>query len=146
MSTRRGTHVMTTNLRDRLVLRHYLVAAGLLAASAALSACQPASSARQAAAEPEREPGWTWSDERVMETVNAVRAGRDLQPAQWPDGARVAVLLSFDVDNETVTGLRYGDATVGSLSEGQYGARRALPRSSISSTERACRPRSSYRR
>ena len=119
---------MTTNLRDRLVLRHYLVAAGLLAASAALSACQPASSAPQASAEPEREPGWTWSDERVMETVNAVRAGRDLQPAQWPDGARVAVLLSFDVDNETVTGLRYGDATVGSLSEGQYGARRALPR------------------
>ncbi len=76
----------------------------------------------------ENEPGWTWSDERVAETVNAVRAGRTLQPAEWPDGARVAVLLSFDVDNETVTGLRYGDATVGSLSQGQYGARAALPR------------------
>ena len=38
------------------------------------------------------------------------------------------MLLSFDVDNETVTGLRFGDATVGSLSQGQYGARVALPR------------------
>ena len=73
-------------------------------------------------------PGWQWSDEQVMETVNAVRAGRTLQPESWPGGARVAVLLSFDVDNETVLGLRYGDATVGSLSQGQFGARVALPR------------------
>jgi len=78
--------------------------------------------------EPENEPGWQWSDERVLETVNAVRAGRSLQPETWPGGARVAVLLSFDVDNETVLGLRYGDATVGSLSQGQFGARVALPR------------------
>ncbi len=77
---------------------------------------------------PDAEPGWRWSDERVLETVNAVRAGRSLQPDAWPGGARVAVLFSFDVDNETVTGLRYGDATVGSLSQGQYGARVALPR------------------
>ena len=73
-------------------------------------------------------PGWRWSDEQVLETVNAVRAGRSLQPESWPGGARVAVLLSFDVDNETVLGLRYGDATVGSLSQGEYGARVALPR------------------
>lgn len=73
-------------------------------------------------------PGWEWSDERVVEVVNEVRAGRDLNPDAWPGGARVAVLLSFDVDNETVTGLRFGDATAGSLSQGQYGARVALPR------------------
>ena len=73
-------------------------------------------------------PGWQWTDEEVAATVNEVRAGRDLNPAIWPGGARVAALLSFDVDNETVTGLRYGDATVGGLSQGQYGARRALPR------------------
>lgn len=88
--------------------------------------CQPAPPAEAADETPE--PGWRWSDERVFETVNAVRAGRDLTPATWPGGARVAVLLSFDVDNETVTGLRYGDGTVGSLSQGQYGARVALPR------------------
>ena len=53
------------------------------------------------------EPGWKWSLERVLKTVHHVRAGRSLQPASWPNGARVAVLLSFDVDNET-TALRYG--------------------------------------
>lgn len=80
------------------------------------------------AQEPEQQPGWEWTDERVSETVNAVRAGRSLQPETWPEGGRIAVLLSFDVDNETVTGLRFGDATVGSLSQGEYGARVALPR------------------
>lgn len=113
-------------------MRTHLSDGGFLAASvavlAAASACQFTPPPPQTGTEQQNEPGWKWSDERVMETVNAVRAGRDLQPAQWPNGARVAVLLSFDVDNETVTGLRYGDATVGSLSQGQYGARRALPR------------------
>jgi peptidoglycan/xylan/chitin deacetylase (PgdA/CDA1 family) len=59
--------------------------------------------------------------------VNAVRAGRSLAPKQWPGGARVAVLLSFDVDNETVS-LRFGEPTVGALSQGQYGSRVALQR------------------
>ncbi|MEE4280233.1 MAG: polysaccharide deacetylase [Halieaceae bacterium] len=63
-----------------------------------------------------------------MESVNAVRAGRDLTPEQWPGGARVAVLLSFDVDNETVMGLRDGEVDMGRLSQGQYGHRVALPR------------------
>jgi peptidoglycan/xylan/chitin deacetylase (PgdA/CDA1 family) len=73
-------------------------------------------------------PPWEWTDEEVFDAVNQVRAGRDLTPAEWPDGARVAVLLSFDVDNETVYGLRDGEVSVGPLSEGQYGHRRALPR------------------
>jgi peptidoglycan/xylan/chitin deacetylase (PgdA/CDA1 family) len=59
--------------------------------------------------------------------VNAVRAGRSLQPKQWPGGARVAVLLSFDADNETVS-LRFGEPSIGALSQGEYGARVALDR------------------
>jgi peptidoglycan/xylan/chitin deacetylase (PgdA/CDA1 family) len=59
--------------------------------------------------------------------VNAVRAGRSLQPKQWPNGARVAVLLSFDADNETVS-LRFAEPTIGALSQGEYGARVALDR------------------
>jgi peptidoglycan/xylan/chitin deacetylase (PgdA/CDA1 family) len=39
----------------------------------------------------------------------------------------VAVLLSFDVDNETIW-LRNGDTNVGGLSQGQYGARVGLGR------------------
>jgi peptidoglycan/xylan/chitin deacetylase (PgdA/CDA1 family) len=72
-------------------------------------------------------PPWQWPEERVFDAVNKVRAGRDLNPDHWPEGGQVAVLLSFDVDNETVW-LRNGDTGIGGLSEGQYGARRALPR------------------
>jgi peptidoglycan/xylan/chitin deacetylase (PgdA/CDA1 family) len=72
-------------------------------------------------------PPWEWSEERVFAEVNKVRAGRDLNPDSWPGGGRVAVLLSFDVDNETVW-LRDGDTGVGGLSQGQHGARRGLPR------------------
>lgn len=71
---------------------------------------------------------WNWSDDTVFDAVNQVRAGKDLTPEQWPGGARVAVLLSFDVDNETVMGLRTGEVSIGPLSQGQYGHRVALPR------------------
>lgn len=75
----------------------------------------------------EPDPGWTWSIERVRSAVGQVRAGRDLNPPSWPGGARVAVLLSFDADNETVW-LRFADSNPGSLSQGEYGARRGLGR------------------
>ena len=89
-----------------------------------LAACEDAEDDDDA---PQVQPGWQWSPERVRETVNAVRAGRSLQPRSWPNGARVAVLLSFDVDNETIA-LRFGEPTVGALSQGEYGARVGLER------------------
>lgn len=73
------------------------------------------------------DPPWEWSEERIGIAVNKVRAGRDLTPDSWPGGARVAVMLSFDVDNETLW-LRNGDTNVGGLSQGQYGARVGLGR------------------
>src|SRR5919202_3635738 len=73
------------------------------------------------------EPGWKWSKERILTTVHQVRAGRSLQPRSWPNGARVAALLSFDVDNETIA-LRFGEPTIGGLSQGEYGARVGLGR------------------
>ena len=72
-------------------------------------------------------PGWQWTMDSVRTVVNAVRAGRSLAPAGWPGGSRVAVLLSFDVDNETIP-LRFGEPTVGTLASAQYGARRGLGR------------------
>lgn len=72
-------------------------------------------------------PSWEWTDEQIEAAVNKVRAGRDLNPASWPGGARVAVLLSFDVDNETIW-LRNNDTNVGGLSQGEYGSRVALGR------------------
>ena len=90
----------------------------------ALASCQPSSPEPAA----DQMPPWEWTDAEVHAAVNQVRAGRDLTPATWPDGARVAVLLSFDVDNETVQGLRDGTVSVGPLSQGEYGHRVALPR------------------
>ena len=95
-----------------------LVPAAVLAASPPVHAQQTAPPG----------PPWEWSEEDVRAAVGHVRAGRDLNPDSWPGGARVAVLLSFDVDNETVHGLRDGEVSVGPLSEGEYGSRVALPR------------------
>ena len=63
-------------------------------------------------------PSWEWTDEQIEAAVNKVRAGRDLNPESWPGGARVAVLLSFDVDNETIW-LRNNDTNVGGLVPGR---------------------------
>ena len=94
-----------------------------------LTACLLASCS-DAVAQPVQNPDepWNWTDEYVFSQVNQVRAGRDLTPDSWPGGARVAVLLSYDVDNETIQGLRTGEFSIGPLSQGQYGARVALPR------------------
>ncbi len=75
----------------------------------------------------DQDPPWEWSEDRIEKAVNKVRAGRNLNPDSWPGGARVAVLLSFDVDNETIW-LRNGDTNVGGLSQGEYGARVGLGR------------------
>ena len=83
--------------------------------------------AQQPAQQSNVKPGWQWTFDSAMTVVNAVRAGRSLQPAAWPGGARVAVLLSFDADNETIS-LRYGEPNVGHLSQMQYGARVGLDR------------------
>lgn len=73
------------------------------------------------------EKPWQWDESRWRAIVGKVRAGRSLKPRAWPNGARVAVALSFDSDHESTT-LRWGDSSPGKLSQGQYGARAAIPR------------------
>ncbi len=65
------------------------------------------------------------SDEQITHVVNAVRAGRKLTPKAWPGGARVAVGLSFDIDNELLS--RRTPLPI-PLSQGEYGATTGLPR------------------
>jgi peptidoglycan/xylan/chitin deacetylase (PgdA/CDA1 family) len=50
-----------------------------------------------------------------------------MKPKEWPDGAKVAVALSFDSDHETQT-LRWGHHSPGKLSQGEYGNRVGVPR------------------
>jgi len=103
-------------LRQSHLLRSLMVIAGIMSGTLPSTLAQNTS-----------EP-WNWSEEYVLPQVNQVRAGRDLNPDSWPGGARVAVLLSYDVDNETIQGLRTGNINIGQLSQGQYGSRVALPR------------------
>ncbi len=72
-------------------------------------------------------PVWKWDYPRIAATVNKIRAGRDLTPKPWPNGARVAVALSFDMDAETGF-LRSGYHSAQPLSRGEYGPRVGVPR------------------
>lgn len=70
---------------------------------------------------------WDRTMDDVRSEVELVRAGRDLTPNSWPNGARVAVAFSFDFDSET-TALRDGEDSPGTHSRGEYSARVAVPR------------------
>jgi len=67
------------------------------------------------------QPGTKWSDEELRRTVAAVRVGRKLTPKAWPNGARVAVCLSFDDDTEAPL-LRDGTTSPTTLSASDFGA------------------------
>ena len=77
--------------------------------------------------EKQEELPWKWSLEKVKSTVDKVRAGKDLTPSSWPEGASVAVGLSFDFDAET-NALRDKIVSPGIFSQGEYSARAAIPR------------------
>jgi peptidoglycan/xylan/chitin deacetylase (PgdA/CDA1 family) len=70
---------------------------------------------------------WEWPEARWRQVVGRARAGRSLAPRSWPGGARCAVALSFDSDHETIP-LRDSDESPMRISQGQYGARRGVPR------------------
>src|SRR5262249_6268432 len=72
-------------------------------------------------------PPWKLADAQLRARVGRVRAGRDLTPKSWPNGARVAVGLSFDLDNETGP-LRDGSESPALFAQGEYGSRAGLPR------------------
>jgi peptidoglycan/xylan/chitin deacetylase (PgdA/CDA1 family) len=100
--------------------------AGMFIAMLSGSAALVSPAAQQAPATQPPRP-WTLGEEQIREVVNRVRAGRDLTPKAWPDGARVAVGLSFDLDNETGS-LRDNMHSPALLSQGEYGSRAGLPR------------------
>jgi len=73
---------------------------------------------------PQDDPIWNWSPEKIKKHVSTVRAGRDLTPKSWPDGARVAVTFSFDVDTEPVWIGFQEQSSPSYMSRGEFGARR----------------------
>src|SRR5437867_1678753 len=72
-------------------------------------------------------PGLKLGLDRLKAQYTQIGVGKRLNPKKWPNGARVAVALSFDVDNATVP-LSRGDLGSEVISRGQYGAIDGLPR------------------
>ena len=76
---------------------------------------------------PNSQPGTRLSLDELKKQMFRVSAGRRIHPTVWPNGARMAAALSFDVDNAT-TSLRSGDLGSEPLTKGEYGAVDGLPR------------------
>jgi len=64
-------------------------------------------------------PSWEMSETEIKSITNRVTAGRSLQPDSWPNSARVTVMFSFDVDNQTLTIARDRDPSIGAMSQGE---------------------------
>ena len=73
------------------------------------------------------QPGRKWSEEQLKQAAGAVRAGRRLTPRSWPNGARIAVALTFTLNNSANMFAR-GDSAVVQLTGGEFGAVTGLPR------------------
>ena len=96
-----------------------------LAAAAMFGLAASAGALAQPAANPQ--PGARWSEDQLQRAVAPVRVGRVLTPRSWPNNARVAVCLSFDVDNESYL-LARGNTSPTDLSAADFGAETGLPR------------------
>ncbi len=76
---------------------------------------------------PPAQPGTRWTEEQLRRAVAPARVGQKLTPKSWPGNARVAVCLSFDVDNESYL-LARGETSPTTLSAADFGAETGLPR------------------
>jgi len=84
----------------------------------------PVTAAQQA---PDNQPGRKWTEAQLRENSSRVRAGRALTPKAWPNGARVAVALTFNVNN-SANQLARGDTAVVAMTGGEFGAAQGLAR------------------
>src|SRR5262245_33911520 len=112
------------NSRRLCTSAQLLLLLGLVTGCSAPSA-QPAPPARQPAAGSVPPITVDSTEAQIRQAVATARFGRKLTPKAWPNGARVAVCLSFDVDNEL---LQRANPLPVPLSVGEYGATTSVPR------------------
>jgi peptidoglycan-N-acetylglucosamine deacetylase len=86
-----------------------------------------AHSATQQATPGTEQPGTGWTVEQLQQAVAMTRVGKKLTPKTWPNGARVAVCLNFDIDTESYL-LAAGEISPTTLSAADYGAEAGLNR------------------
>ena len=72
------------------------------------------------------QPGTKWSVDEIKRAVAPVRTGPKLVP-KWPNGAKVAVCMTYDIDNESPL-VDNNNLLPTPLSETEYGATSGLPR------------------
>jgi peptidoglycan/xylan/chitin deacetylase (PgdA/CDA1 family) len=72
-------------------------------------------------------PIWQQDWPQIQTIATRIRAGKDLTPKRWPNGGKVAVALSIDMDAETLF-LRANQLSPQPQSRGEYDARVAMPR------------------
>lgn len=102
-------------------MRHSaLIAAAAFILTAAVDAGQPPP-------RPDNQPGRKLNEAQLREAASHVRAGRSLNPRSWPNGARVAVALTFNVNN-SANQLARGDTAVVAMTGGEFGAAQGLAR------------------
>jgi len=106
------------------MIRHILAVA--LASTLIACAQSPVTPAAAQEPRPDPLPGTRLSIDQLKAQMFHVSAGRRLK-GPWPNGAKVAVGLSFDVDNATAT-LSTGTLDYEVISRGEYGAVDGLPR------------------
>ena len=104
----------------------------MVGALVAAAAAQPfdsglAALAHGEQARPDNQPGRKWTEQQLREASGHVRAGRSLNPKSWPNGARVAVALTFNVNN-SANQLARGDTAVVAMTGGEFGAAQGLAR------------------
>src|SRR5262245_40583352 len=75
----------------------------------------------------DNQPGRKWTEAQLKQFAGVVSAGRKLTPKSWPNGARIAVALTFSLSN-TANNLARGDTAVVQLTGGEFGAVAGLPR------------------
>jgi peptidoglycan/xylan/chitin deacetylase (PgdA/CDA1 family) len=97
----------------------------LALACAGVKGQQPTSTTATPSAQ--SQPGTRLSVDQLKQQAFHLSAGRRLKPASWPGGTKVAVALSFDVDNAT-TSLRSGDLGSEPMTRGEYAAIDGVPR------------------
>ena len=107
-----------TNVRSIVAAAAILAAALWRMSAAGVVAQQPGLAAQ---------PGTKWTEQQLREAVGPARVGRKLTPRSWPGNARVAVCLSFDVDNESYL-LARGEKSPTTLSAADFGAETGLAR------------------
>lgn len=100
-------------------------ARGLLAVALVVCTWPAVATLQQPATE--GQPGVRWNEDQIRQAVAPVRVGRKLTPKAWPNGAKVAVCISFDVDYEG-SNLAQNNTLPVDLSARQYGAVVGLPR------------------